>query len=287
MNEIINFGMTYRGRSFVKMHGLQNHFVITDARRDAYRPGDEEVMRICDPKTGVGADQLIIVEPPTTDGRRNGASVFMRIINVDGREVEACGNATRCVAWLLLEESKSDEVVIETLAGLIECTRTGGQQVSCRMGRISMDWRDIPLAEERDTRHLELSFGPLHDAIALSIGNPHVVFFVADINVVDIESLAPLIQQQPLFPQQVNVGVAQMISDDHMRLVVYERGAGLTAACGSGACVAAFAALARDLTSERTMTIEMPAGAVVVDISADGDATMTGPVEFCFSGILI
>lgn len=287
MNEITNFGVTPRGRSFVKMHGLLNHFVITDARKDAYRPGDEDVIRICDPKTGVGADQLIIVEPPTTAGKQDGANVFMRIINIDGREVEACGNATRCVAWLLLEESKSDEVVIETLAGLIECTRTGRQQVSCRMGRVSMDWRDIPLAEERDTCHLDLSLGPLQDAVALSIGNPHVVFFVDDIDAVDIESLGPQIQQQPLFPQQVNVGVAQMISDAQMRLVVYERGAGLTAACGSGACVAAFAALARGLTSERTLTIEMPAGTVVIDISMDGDATMTGPVVFCFSGILI
>jgi diaminopimelate epimerase len=286
MIEITNFGVSHRGRNFVKMHGLRNHFVITDAREDAYRPGNEEVIRICDPKTGVGADQLIIVEPPTAAGKQDGASVFMRIINVDGREVEACGNATRCVAWLLLEEASSDEVVIETLAGLIECTRTGKQQVSCCMGRISMDWQDIPLAEERDTCHLELSFGPLRDAVALNIGNPHVVFFVADIDAVDIELLAPQIQQQPLFPQQVNVGVAQMISAAHMRLVVYERGAGLTTACGSGACVAAFAALARGLTAERKMTIDMPAGTVVIDISLDGDATMTGPVEFCFSGIL-
>lgn len=286
MNELTNFGITHRGRGFVKMHGLLNHFVITDARTDSYSPDKAEIVRICDGKSGIGADQLIIVEPPTANGKRDGASAFMRILNVDGREVEACGNATRCVAWLLLQEAKSDAVTIETLGGLIACKKTGHQQVSCRMGRISMDWRDIPLAEERDTFHLELSCGPLHDAVALNIGNPHIVFFVADIDAVDIESLAPHIQSDALFPQQVNVGIAQVLSATRMRIVVYERGAGLTAACGSGACVAAYAALVRGLTSERKITVEMPAGTVEVELSQDGVATMTGPVDFCFSGIL-
>ncbi len=268
------------------MHGLRNHFVITDARKNAFNPDDEEIMRICDPKSGVGADQLIIIEPPTAAGEKGGASAFMRILNVDARDVEACGNATRCVAWLLLEESTSDEIVVETAAGLIECKRTAKQQVSCSMGRITMDWREIPLAEERDTCHLELSFGALSDGVALNIGNPHVVFFVDNIDALDIEALAPGIQRHPLFPNQVNVGVAQMTSNDSLRLVVYERGAGLTTACGSGACVAVYAALVRGLTAERSMTVEMPAGPIGIEISDDGHAVMTGPVEFSFSGIL-
>jgi diaminopimelate epimerase len=149
-----------------------------------------------------------------------------------------------------------------------------------------MEWRDIPLAEERDTCHLDLSFGPLTDAVALAIGNPHVVFFVDDLNAVDIEAIAPQIQEHPLFPNQVNVGVAQMTSEDGMRLTVYERGAGITTACGSGACVAAYAALARGLTDRRKMTIEMPAGAVDIEITDDAMAIMTGPVAYCFSGYL-
>jgi diaminopimelate epimerase len=282
MTEPPAFGKRPSGRFFVKMHGLRNHFVITDAREEPYCPDDQEVLRICDPGTGVGSDQLIIIEP----AQDSGADIFMRILNVDAREVEACGNATRCVAWLLMEEQKRDQVVVETLAGPLECKRAGPMEVSCSMGRVSMNWRDIPLAEERDTCHLDLAFGPLSDAVALAIGNPHVVFFVDDLDAIDIEAYAPLIQQHALFPNEVNVGVAQMAADDRMRLSVYERGAGLTTACGSGACVAAYAALARGLTDSKTMTIEMPAGTVVIEITADGTAIMTGPVAYCFSGYL-
>jgi len=282
MSESIAAGNDPEGRFFRKMHGLRNHFVIVDARQEEFRPGKDEIIRICDPQTGVGGDQLIVLEA----ARGADANVFMRILNVDGREVEACGNATRCVAWLLLEELGRDTVVIETLAGALECRRVGHLQVSCSMGQVSMDWRDIPLSEERDTCHLDLSFGPLSDGVALAIGNPHLVFFVDHPGAVDIEALAPGIQQHPLFPQQVNVGIAQMTSGDGMRLVVYERGAGLTTACGSGACAAVYAALARRLTDRRTMTVEMPAGAVVVEITDDGRAIMTGPVDYCFSGYL-
>jgi diaminopimelate epimerase len=282
MSEPPAFGKRPSGRFFVKMHGLRNHFVITDAREEPYRPDDQEIVRICDPQTGVGGDQLIIIE----QARDSCADAFMRILNVDAREVEACGNATRCVAWLLMEEQKSDEVMVETLAGPLACKRAGPMEVSCAMGRVSMAWQDIPLAEERDTRHLDLSFGPLSDGVALAIGNPHVVFFFDDLDAVDIEAIAPQIQEHPLFPNQVNVGVAQMTSEDRMRLKVFERGAGLTTACGSGACVAAYAALARGLTDCKTMTIEMPAGAVGIEITDAAMAIMSGPVAYCFSGYL-
>ncbi len=286
MQQMTIFADLPAGRSFVKMHGLLNHFVIVDARTEPFTPDDAEIVRICDSQTGVGGDQLVIVQPPSAAGRKGGASAFMRILNVDAREVEACGNATRCVAWLLLEEEQSDEVVLETLAGLIACKRTGAKEVSCSMGHVSMKWQDVPLAEECDTHHLDLQFGPLTDAIALSIGNPHVVFFVDDLDAVDIEGLAPDIQKLPLFPNEVNVGVAQMLSADRMRLTVYERGAGLTTACGSGACVAVYAARMRGLTDKRIMTVQMPAGPVGIEITADDTAIMTGPVEFCFSGYL-
>lgn len=282
MSESPAFGKGPVGRFFLKMHGLENHFVIVDGREEPWRPDDGEIIRICNPKTGIGGDQLIIIEPP----KDSSADVFMRILNVDAREVEACGNAMRCVAWLLLEESGRDAVVIETLAGPLACTRAGSMEVSCEMGKVTMEWRDIPLAEERDTCHLELAFGPLGDGAALAIGNPHIVFFVDDLDAIDIESIAPRIQQHPLFPNQVNVGVVQMTSEDSMRLLVYERGAGLTTACGSGACVAVYAALARGLTDSKTVTVEMPAGPVGIEICDDGTAIMTGPVAFCFSGYL-
>jgi len=270
------------GRRFLKMHGLKNHFVIVDARDEPFRPAVDDIVRICDVRTGVGADQLIVIEPAVDES----AAAFMRILNVDGREVEACGNATRCVAWLLLEETGRDAVVLQTLAGRLDCRRAGPLLVSCNMGRISTDWRDVPLAEARDTLHLGLSAGPLEDGVALSVGNPHVVFFVDDLAAVAIEALAPGIQADPLFPAEVNVGVAEMLAADNIRLAVYERGAGLTAACGTGACAAAFAALARGLTDRRHIAVDLPAGRVIVDIDEAGAATMTGPVAFCFSGRL-
>jgi diaminopimelate epimerase len=276
-----SFGESPAGRYFIKMHGLQNHFVITDGRDEAYRPEVEEIVRLCDQKTGIGGDQLLIIQPPTNN---NEAFAFMRILNVDGREVEACGNATRCVAWLLMEETGSDEIVLETLAGLIECRKAGEQSVSCAMGKLSMNWKDIPLAEKRNTCHVDLEHTPLTDGVALNIGNPHIVFFTDDVDSVDIESVAPAIQKDALFPEEVNVGVAALKSPDHMILRVYERGAGLTTACGSGACAAVYAAQQRGLTAKKKMTVTMPAGDMVIEIQDDGTAVMTGPVAYCFSG---
>ena len=281
MTRSFSLGESPTGRHFIKMHGLQNHFVITDGREDEYRPGVDEIIRICDQKTGVGGDQLLVIQPPTGN---NDASAFMRILNVDGREVEACGNATRCVAWLLMEEAGSDQVVIETLAGEIECHKTGDHEVSCAMGELSAAWQDVPLAEARDTLHVQFDRGQLTDGVALNIGNPHIVFFVDDLEAIDIESIAPVIQKDPLFPEEVNVGVVEMHSPDHMTLKVYERGAGLTTACGSGACAAVYAAQARSLTDKNRVTVTMPAGDMCIEIRDDGNAVMTGPVAYCYSG---
>ncbi len=282
MNISPSFGKPPTGRFFIKMHGLLNHFAIIDARHEKYQPTIEEVVRVCDPKTGVGADQLIIIEP----SRIAGSAAFMRILNIDGREVGACGNATRCVAWLLMGESGSEETTVETLAGQIECRRTGELEVSCVMGKVGMKWQDIPLSREIDTCHVDRTFGPLNDGITLEIGNPHIVFFVDDLDEVNIESVAPSIQKDELFPNEVNVGIAQVLADDHIRSVVFERGAGMTTACGSGACVVAYAALARGLTDQRKIKVSMPAGNVYIAVSEDGVATMTGPVAYCCSGYL-
>jgi diaminopimelate epimerase len=286
MTDTPAFNTAPEGRFFIKMHGLYNHFVITDGRQTAYQPDDEEIIRICHPQTGVGADQLIIIEPPTAAGREAGATAFMRILNVDAREVEACGNATRCVAWLLLEEAAADEVIVETLAGMLACKRTGQLEVNCTMGRVTGDWQKIPLSRAIDTANVNLNSDLPADGIALNIGNPHIVFFVDDINAVDLQSIGPRIQANALFPQQVNVGIAEIVNNSELRSRVFERGAGLTTACGSGACAAAYAAIERGLTDRRRMTVHMQAGDVVVDIAADGLATMTGPVAYCFSGFV-
>lgn len=274
------------GRPFVKMQGLHNHFVIVDGRDEPFEPSTLESVQICDVKTGVGGDQLLVIEPPTESGAKAGAYAFMRIINIDGNDAEACGNATRCFGWLMLEETGLDEIILETVVGSLLCTREGDKYVSVEMGEITTDWSTIPLAQDVDTLHMPVCNGPLKDGVALNIGNPHIIYFVENLDLIDVAALAKPIQKDPLFPAKINVGVAQKISDSHFKLSVYERPGILTAACGSGACVTMRAAQLLDLTSETSVQVEMQAGSVEITLDADNKAIMAGPVEFCFSGRL-
>lgn len=274
-------GLRPAGRPFLKMHGLRNHFVIVDAREEPYAPEVGEIVRVCDVHEGVGADQLVVLEPAS-----NGSDVFMRLYNVDGREAEACGNATRCVAWLLMQEQERDAVIVQTLAGALACERMGDLEVRCDMGRVSDDWRDVPLARAADTHHLEVGAAPLGDGVALNVGNPHVVYFVDDVDAVPLGDLAPPILRDPLFPEQVNVGIAEVAGEDRLRVRVFERGAGLTTACGSGACAAACAANIRGLIGADRVTVTMPAGDVTIELDAESRAAMTGPVAYCYGGYL-
>lgn len=280
-------GASIAGRPFLKMHGLRNHFVIIDGRDEPFKPNLDEVVQICNTQAGVGGEQLLIIEPPGRIGGKKGAHAFMRIFNLDGREAGACGNATRCVAYLLLEETQSDHIILETAAGVLECYRGKGLEVSVNMGQISMDWRKMPLAEEQDMNRLQIKNGPLKYPVGLYIGTPHVVFFVDKLSAINMENIAPPIQADPLFPEQVNVCVAEIIDENNMRLSVYERPGILTSACGSGACVAAYAALIRGLTKSKKMTVEMQAGSLCIDIQADNSILMTGPVAYSFSGRLL
>lgn len=274
------------GRAFVKMQGLHNHFVIVDGRKNPYNPTIKETVQICDVNTGIGGDQLLIIEPPTAAGASNGAYAFMRIINIDGQDAEACGNATRCFAWLMLEETELDEIVLETAVGSLRCWRRDKQQVSVEMGKISTHWQSIPLTRDVDTLDIPLTNGPLKNGVALNIGNPHIVFFVDDLDALDVAALARPIQNDPLFLRKVNVGVAQKMSNSLIRLSVFERPGILTKACGSGACVAARAAQLLGLTNKKEIVVDMLAGSVNVIVEESRNAILTGPVEFCFSGRL-
>ncbi len=276
-----------QGRPFLKMQGLHNHFVIVDARQKPYTPTKEEITHICDEKTGIGADELLIIQPPTEKGAQEGACAFMRIINVDGNDAQACGNATRCFGWLMLEETGQDKVILETVVGSLVCERKGDKLVSVEMGKVSTDWRKIPLSEEQDTLSLNIENGPLKNPVALNVGNPHAMFFVENLDDIDMVALAPKIQTDPLFPENVNVGVVEVVNDRHIKLAVYERPGILTTACGSGACAATKAAQLRGYTNQDTVKVEMPAGSVNIHIRPDDVAVMTGPVEFCFSGNLL
>ncbi|MHA6688021.1 diaminopimelate epimerase [Mesorhizobium sp. A556] len=273
------------GRPFVKMHGLRNHFVIFDRRVDRRGFRLDDIVRICDAHVGVGGDQLLTIEQPSAAGIAAGAHAAMRIFNIDGREVSACGNATRCVAHLLFEESGATELVLETGGGMLACSRAGPMQISVGMGPISRDWRAFPMAREVDTLHLPVSSGPLVDGLAIWIGNPHVVFFVDDLDAVNLAEFAPAIQNHKLFPEGVNVGAAQLLDSETIRLAVWERPGMLTEACGTGACVAAFAARLRGLSHSSRFTVHLPAGALTVEISGDR-AVMTGPVAYCCRGVV-
>jgi diaminopimelate epimerase len=264
---------------FIKMHGLGNDFVVIDARRAAFALDDARAHAIADRKTGIGCDQLIVMEQPRADG----ADVFMRIHNADGGEVEACGNATRCIATLLMRETGGDRVVVETAAGLLEARPASGGRVSVDMGKARLDWREIPLAAAQDTLHIALTVGPLADPVCTNIGNPHATFFVADAAAVDLAALGPPLEHHALFPERANIGVAELVAPDRLRLRVWERGVGITRACGTGACAAVVAASRRGLTG-RTAEVVLEGGSLTIAWRADGHVVMTGPVATSFHG---
>ena len=275
-----NSDQNNKGRSFIKMHGLENHFAIFDARQEPFMPSKKEIIKICDSELGVGADQVIIIENSSSH-----ADAVMRIINVDGFEAEACGNATRCIAWLLMKEFNKKQVKIETLAGILSCYLLQDDWVKCDMGRISVKSENIPLSMNIDTLQPEIEIGPLKDGVITNIGNPHITFFVDQIDAIDIEKWAPVIQEDKLFPKQVNVGIAEILDNENISLKVYERGAGLTAACGTGACVAVFAAYTKGLISNKKINVLMAAGKMIIELQAEKKVTMSGPVTYLYSGL--
>ncbi len=275
-------------RPFLKMNGLGNDFVVVEARERSFEPSPEEVRGIANRESGIGCDQLIAIEPSATPG----VAAFVRFWNADGEEVGACGNGTRCIAWLLMEAAGCDAVAFETRSGRLSGVRAGDRRVTVDMGPPGLDWTQIPLSEEMDTRGIELQVGPidaplLHTPGAVSMGNPHVVFFLnEEPTTAMVRGSGSLIEHHPLFPEGVNVGFAQVLAPDRIRLRVWERGAGLTQACGTGAC-AALVACARRGLSERRATMVLDGGDLLIDWrESDDHVIMTGPVSIDFTGRL-
>jgi diaminopimelate epimerase len=279
-------------RRFVKMHGLGNDFVVIDARDRPFPLDDARARAIANRRTGVGCDQLLILERPAAgkSGGKSLADVVMRIRNNDGGEVEACGNGARCVADYVMQETGKDHVVIETVVGLLDANAAGvgaaGERlVTVDMGPANLDWREIPLSEPQDTSKLVLALGPLKDPVAVNMGNPHAVFFVDDAEAVDIASLGPVLERHKLFPQRANIEVVQVLSPSRLRMRVWERGVGITQACGTGACATLVAAARRGLTG-RKGTVLLDGGELQIEWAADGHVLMTGPVAISFTGEL-
>jgi diaminopimelate epimerase len=265
---------------FVKMHGCGNDFVVFDERSGALGLTRARAAAIADRRTGVGCDQFITIEPAPSGSN---ADAFMRIRNPDGEEAGACGNATRCVVDLLARETGRRIQVIRTVAGNLPSEALPDGRVRVDMGPARLEWSDIPLARPMDTLHLDLAAGPLADPAAASMGNPHATFFVDDAARVPVAELGPALEHDALFPERANIGFAQILAPDRIRLRVWERGAGLTLACGSGACAALVNAHRRGLTARRA-TVVVDGGELEIEWRADGNVLMTGPVATSFTG---
>jgi diaminopimelate epimerase len=266
---------------FWKMHGLGNDFVIIDSRKTGYVPDRATRLRIADRHTGVGFDQLIILLPP----KSSGADVYMDIYNPDASGAGACGNATRCVARLLFEESEKKSAVIETVSGLLPVTPKK-DLFEVDIATPKFDWQDIPLVSAQDTLKIDLTVGALAQPCGVNVGNPHAVFFVSNVGAVPLTELGPRIEQHPLFPDRVNVEIAQILSPNKIRMRVWERGAGITMACGSGACATLVAAVRRGLT-ERRAEIVLDGGSLWVEWrETDNRVILVGAATLSYTGIL-
>jgi diaminopimelate epimerase len=258
---------------FVKMHGCGNDFVILDGRPRPLGLTPSQAAAVANRHTGVGSDQLITLEPTAN------ADIFMRITNSDGSEAGACGNATRCVADILMRETGRSSVTIRTISGDLPSVRRPDGLIEVDMGPALLDWRDIPLSRPMDTLRLDLPGEPA----AASMGNPHVTFFVSGLDAVAIETQGPRLEHDPLFPERANIGFAQILDPNTIRLRVWERGAGLTLACGSGACATLVNAHRRGLTHRRADVI-VDGGVLDIAWRDDGHVLMAGPVATAFHG---
>jgi diaminopimelate epimerase len=265
--------------AFLKMHGLGNDFVVLDGRYTGITVDVAGARALADRRSGIGCDQIILLEPPCHPA----AHVMMRIRNPDGGEAEACGNATRCVATLLHRETGDARIRIETVAGLLEAEMGCDGEVAVDMGPVRTGWDEIPLARPFDTERVPLALGPLVEPVCTNIGNPHATFFVADPEAVDLATLGPILERHSLFPERANIGVAAVADAEHIHLRVWERGAGLTRACGTGACAALVAAHRRGLAKRRA-AVELDGGTLDILWREDGHVVMTGPVALSFEG---
>jgi len=261
------------------MHALGNDFVVFDARTSPMALGNAQLQHLASRHRGVGCDQVIILEPSKK------ADLIMRIFNADGGEVGACGNAARCVGLFLMEEQKTSEVLIETQSALLQCRSISSKLISIDMGEPHLDWQDIPLSRQEDTLHLGIAAGPLENAVAVNIGNPHAVFFVSDCSSINLRRLGPILETNAVFPERANISVAEVIDSENIRLRVWERGTGITLACGTAACATLVAANRRGIC-ERKANILLDGGVLQIDWQKNGRVIMTGPATKSFTGTI-
>ena len=274
------------GPSFRKMNGLGNEILVVDlrGRQQAMTPA---AARDIAGRPQLAFDQMMVLR----DARSAGTESFVQIFNADGSEAEACGNGMRCVAWAVAGETGRNKLRFETKAGLLDASVSGIDRITVSMGKPRFGWKDIPLAESfHDTKKIELQIGPidqpiLHSPSVVNVGNPHAVFWVDDVSAYDLARIGPMLEHHPLFPERANISLAHVVSPSAITLRTWERGAGLTKACGSAACAAAVCA-ARKGVAGRTVTVTLPGGPLLIEWRADDEILMTGPVELEHEGVL-
>ena len=272
---------------FVKMQGIGNDFVVLDARPGGSAAGLDltpaQARHIADRHFGIGCDQILIIAPSQD------ADITMHIMNSDGSMAAACGNGSRCVADLVMAETGADTLSMDTKGGIINAWRHHdqalGHLVSIDMGAAKCDWADIPLAHAMDTMAIDLGQDHLPPAIGVNMGNPHAVHIVDDAEAIDLEGLGPVLEHHPLFPDRANIEFISLLAKDHIRMRVWERGSGITIACGTGACASAVAAARAGLTG-RQVKVQLDGGVLAIDWQDNGHVMMTGPSETSFHGVI-
>ena len=265
--------------AFIKMNGLGNDFVIMDQRSLGFSVSLLDIPLICNRYLGIGCDQMVWMEESKQ------ADVKIRFFNRDGSESGSCGNATRCVAALMMQEINTDQVRVETNNGVLDCGVNKNGDIAVQMGQVKTDWQDIPLIHKEDTFFIPIPLHGLDRGVALNMGNPHIVFFTDVLDSMDMSKIGPDVETYELFPERINVNMVQVLSKHHIKLVVWERGAGLTNACGSGSCASAYAAFKKGFV-EPLVRVSLPGGDIHIEIGPGENITMSGAVGINFAGVI-
>ncbi len=266
---------------FLKMHGLGNDFVVIDGRSNGFVATKEFMRAVANRKRGVGCDQFIFLRPPVSPT----ADVYLEMYNADANPLSACGNGTRCIARLMYEELGRKNCVIETVAGLLSTWEDKTGLIAVDFGAPRLAWNEIPLTRDVDTLHVPVANGTLSTPCCVSVGNPHAVFFVDDVAAIDLAAVGAPLELDQIFPDRCNIEIAQILAPDRIRMRVWERGTGITEACGSGACATLVAAVRRGLSARRA-TIVLDGGELIIEWREDNHVIMIGPASLSYSGVL-
>ena len=268
--------------NYIKMHGLKNDFIIIDARTKKIFLNKKNIKKISDRKKGLGCDQVVIIEKP----KKKKTSAFIKFYNADGSITKACGNATRCVAFLLMKEYKTKKIALETESTLLNAFLAKNNQVSVDIGKAYFKWKQIPLKRKININKINFNVDSYIKPALVNVGNPHIIFFMKNLKKINLKKIGPKIEKNYLFPERINVNFAKILKNNKIELRVWERGVGITKACGTGASATAVAAIKNKLINKRICYIHMDGGKLKIEYKKNGHIVMTGPTKTIKKGIL-